>query len=93
MYTIEQLEKQQVGLRLPKYLIEEIDSFTQEYSLNRSEIITESIKAFIKEQKARKLYDSFDSSTKELKQLLQSGDDTHLETLGEFIDELNNQAS
>ena len=36
MYTLHQLEKQQVGLRLPKYLIEEIDAFTKEYALNRS---------------------------------------------------------
>jgi len=93
MYTIEQLEKQQVGLRLPKYLIEEIDTFTKEYSLNRSEIITESIKAFIEEQKSRKLYDSFDKSAKELKQVLENQDETHLDTLGEFIDELNDKAS
>ncbi len=93
MYTIEQLEKQQVGLRLPKYLIEEIDTFTKEYSLNRSEIITESIKAFLSEQKSRQLYDSFDRSAKELKQILDSGDNTHLDTLEEFIDELDNKAS
>jgi hypothetical protein len=93
MYTIEQLEKQQVGLRLPKYLIDEIDIFTKEYSLNRSEIITESIKAFISEQKSRKLYESFDKSAKELKEVLENKDDSHLDTLGEFIDELNNQAS
>lgn len=93
MYKIEQLEKQQVGLRLPKYLIDEIDLFTKEYSLNRSEIITESIKAFIAEQKARKLYDSFDKSTKELKQILDNKNDSHLETLEDFIDELNNKTA
>lgn len=93
MYGIDKLEKQQVGLRLPKYLIEEIDAFTKEYSLNRSEIITESIKAFISEQKSRKLYESFDNSAKELKQILDSKEDSHLDTLGDFIDELDNQAS
>jgi metal-responsive CopG/Arc/MetJ family transcriptional regulator len=70
MYTLQQLEKQQVGLRLPKYLIEEIDNFTKEYSLNRSEIITESIKAFISEQKAKKLYENFNESAKELNDIL-----------------------
>jgi len=93
MYTIEQLEKQQVGLRLPKYLVEEIDTFTKEYSLNRSEIITESIKAFISEQKSKKLYDSFDQSAKELKEILKNDDDSHLNTLGDFIDELDNKSS
>jgi len=89
MYALEQLEKQQVGLRLPKYLIDEIDEITKEYSLNRSEIITESIKNFISEQKEKKLYDSFDRSCKELKSILQTTEDSHLGTLGEFIDELN----
>lgn len=93
MYTLEQLEKQQVGLRLPKYLIEEIDQFTKEYSLNRSEIITESIKAFIVEQKSKKLYSSFDESCKELNEIIETGDDSHLDTLGEFLDELNDQTT
>ena len=92
MYTLHQLEKQQVGLRLPKYLIEEIDAFTKEYALNRSELITESIKAFIQAQKERKLYDSFDGSCKELQEILKNGDE-HLGTLEELIDDLNNQAS
>jgi hypothetical protein len=92
MYALHQLEKQQVGLRLPKYLIEEIDAFTKEYALNRSELITESIKAFIQAQKERKLYDSFDDSCKELQGILKKGTD-NLGTLGELIDELNNQTS
>ena len=53
MHTLSQLEKQQVGLRLPKYLIEEIDEFTREYSLNRTDIIIEAINAYIKEQKTK----------------------------------------
>lgn len=88
MYALEQLQKQQVGLRLPKYLIDEIDAFTKEYSLNRSEIIIESIKAFILEQKVRKIYDSFDVSCKELKDILDSDDDRHLISIEELIDEL-----
>ena len=93
MHGIDKLEKQQVGLRLPKYLIEEIDEFTKEYALNRSEIITESIKVFISEQKSKKLYNSFETSAKELKEILDNQDDTHLDTLGDFIDELDNKAS
>ncbi len=88
MITLENLQKQQVGLRLPKYLIDEIDEFTKEYALNRSEIITESIKAFITEQKTKKLYDSFDVSCKELKNILQT-DDSKLQNLDGLIDELN----
>lgn len=90
MIAIENLQKQQVGLRLPKYLIKEIDEFTKEYDLNRSEIITESIKAFITEQRAKKLYESFDASSKELKQILQTKDDSKLQSLDGLIDELTN---
>jgi len=70
MYGLHQIEKQQIGLRLPKYLIEQIDELTKEYSLNRSEIITESIKAFLSEQKTKEIYNSFDKSCKELKVIL-----------------------
>ncbi len=90
MYALEDLQKQQVGLRLPKYLIDEIDEFTKEYSLNRSEIITESIKAFIAEQKQRKIYESFDKSCKELKGVLNTKDDTKLKSLDGLINELAN---
>ena len=89
MYTLEQIEKQQVGLRLPKYLIEQVDELTHEYSLNRSEIITESIKAFLMEQKSKKLYDSFNESCRELKNVLTKNED-NLDTLEDFINELNN---
>lgn len=88
MIALENLQKQQVGLRLPKYLIDEIDAMTKEYALNRSEIITESIKAFIAEQKAKKIYDSFDLSCKELQQILQTKDDSKLQSLDGLIDEL-----
>ena len=89
MYTLEQIEKQQVGLRLPKYLIEQIDELTKEYSLNRSEIITESIKAFLIEQKSKRLYDSFNESCKELKTIIANEDDD-LDTLEDFINEIDN---
>ncbi|MGE4511527.1 MAG: CopG family ribbon-helix-helix protein [Sulfurimonadaceae bacterium] len=90
MIALEDLQKQQVGLRLPKYLIDELDAFTKEYSLNRSEIIAESIKAFIAEQKARKLYESFETSSKELKNILQTQDDLKLQTLDGLLDDLAN---
>ena len=88
MHTLEQLQKQQIGLRLPKYLIEELDNFTKEYSLNRSELISEAIKAFINEQRANMLYTGFDNSCKELKNALK--DDSNLMSLEELIDELDN---
>ncbi|MEA3419427.1 MAG: hypothetical protein U9Q90_08525 [Campylobacterota bacterium] len=89
MHTLSQLEKQQVGLRLPKYLVDEIDVFTKQFSLNRTDIITEAIKTYVKEQKAKMFYDSFDDSCKELKILVNDTKkrDSH-QTLDELIDEL-----
>lgn len=86
MHNLAQLEKQQVGLRLPKYLVDEIDEFTKTFSLNRTDVITEAIKSYISEQKAQMLYDRFDQSCKEAKEMM----DEKLEetTLGELINEL-----
>jgi len=91
MHSIAQLEKQQVGLRLPKYLIEEIDAFTEEYAVNRTEIITEAIKAYIEEEKAKRLYDNLAEGFKQIK-MIQDGelDVNTLGTLEELIDELEN---
>jgi len=89
MHTLLQLEKQQVGLRLPKYLVDEIDAFTQEYSLNRTDIIVEAVKSYVSEQKAKIFYDEFDSSAKELKSVLSSkAKEQKLQSLDELIDEL-----
>jgi len=91
MHTLSQLEKQQVGLRLPKYLVQEIDEFTKQYSLNRTDIIIEAINAYVKEQKAKLFYDKFDTSCKELNSLLK---DKHkrdsAQTLDALMDELEN---
>ena len=53
MHSIKQLQKQQIGLRLPKYLIDEIDEFTKKYQLNRTDIIIESIRSYLENQKTQ----------------------------------------
>ena len=89
MHSISQLEKQQVGLRLPKYLIEEIDAFTEEYAVNRTDIITEAVKSYIEEQKEKMFYEGFEKSAIELKEILDGKKDkSELTTLDELIDEL-----
>ena len=57
MHTIEQLEKQQIGLRLPQYMIDDIDEFTQKFSVNRTDIIMEALRSYISEQKEHLLYE------------------------------------
>lgn len=89
MHTLAQLKKQQVGLRLPVYLVEKLDELTEKYGLNRSDIIMESIKAYIAHHEAQEFYESFDKSSKELKSVLDDPKKAErLQTLDELIDEL-----
>lgn len=88
MRSISQLEKQQVGLRLPKYLIEEIDAFTNQFSINRTDVIIEAVSSYISEQKANMFYDGFDAASKELKKSLDSNETTSIKSLDELINEL-----
>ena len=85
MHTLEQLEKQQVGLRLPKYLVDDIDNFTKVFALNRTDVIVEAIKSYITEQKAQVFYSEFDKAAKELKSAMKS---SNFETLNALIDDL-----
>ena len=89
MYSLAQLQKQQVGLRLPVYLVEQIDEFTEQYNLNRTDIIIESIKSYLAEQEAKEFYRSFDEGCKQLKEILDDPKKAEkLETLDEFLDGL-----
>ncbi len=88
MHSISQLEKQQVGLRLPKYLVEEIDAFTNQFSINRTDVIIEAISSYIGEQKANIFYSNFDVASKELKKSLDAKDTTSMKSLDELINEL-----
>jgi len=88
MYNIYQLEKQQVGLRLPRYLIEEIDAFTNQFSINRTDIITEAISSYISNQKANMFYNNFNEGCKELKTSLSLNNTDSMKSLDELINEL-----
>lgn len=57
MYNLQQLEKQQIGLKIPQYLIEEIDNFTKQFSVNRTEIVIEALRSYISEQKEHLVYE------------------------------------
>jgi len=88
MHSISQLEKQQVGLRLPKYLVEEIDAFTTQFSINRTDVIIEAISSYISEQKASIFYNEFNTGCKELKNALSTDNTDSMKSLDELIDEL-----
>lgn len=86
MYSLTQLEKQQVGLRIPKYLVDDIEEFTKFFSVNRTNIIVEAIKSYIQIQNEDLFYSQFDKSCKEAQAMI----DGKLEekTLSGLIDEL-----
>lgn len=88
MHSISQLEKQQVGLRLPKYLVEEIDAFTTQFSINRTDVIIEAISSYISEQKAHIFYSEFDAGCKELKNSLDTNTPDEMKSLDELINAL-----
>ncbi len=89
MHSLEQLQKQQVGLRLPKYLVEQIDEFTKQYKLNRTDIIIESIKSYMEQQEAQEFYNNFDKGCKQLKEILDDPKKAdELQTLDAFLDAL-----
>ena len=88
MNTLSSLEKQQVGLRVPKYLLDEIDEFTKTYSVNRSEVIIEAIKSYVEVQKENIFYSEFEDSVKELKTTLTKNKKE--DTLEDLINELEN---
>ena len=91
MYTLSQLEKQQIGLRIPQYLIEEIDELTKQFAINRTDIVIEALRSYINEQKSRMFYEKFDKSVKEVK-LMRDGKLPET-TLGDLINELNNNTN
>lgn len=88
MNSLLSLEKQQVGLRVPKYLLDEVDEFTKTFSVNRSEVIIEAIKSYVEVQKENIFYAEFDSSVKELKEVISIKNEKN--TLEELIYELEN---
>jgi len=86
MHNLQELEKQQVGLRLHSYLVDELDEMTKEFSVNRSDIIVEAIKSYISAQKTLAIYEGFDVASKELHQAIKNN--TKLQSLDELINEL-----
>lgn len=91
MYTIQELEKQQIGLRLPQYLIDDIDEFTQQFSVNRTDIVIEALRSYLSEQKAKIFYNNFDNACKEAKAIIDG--ELPVATLGELINELETDSN
>ena len=91
MYTLAQLEKQQVGLRIPKYLVDDIEDFTKKFSVNRTDIIVEAIRSYIQVQNEDLFYSQFDKSCKEAKAMING--EMEENSLSGLIDELETDSN
>ena len=91
MLSLAEIEKQQVGLRLQKYLVDEIDELTKVFSVNRTDIIVEAIKSYIAREKENIIYDGIENACIELREIRDGKRKVPtVDTLDELIDELEN---
>jgi metal-responsive CopG/Arc/MetJ family transcriptional regulator len=91
MHSLAEIEKQQVGLRLQKYLVDEIDELTKVFSVNRTDIIVEAIKFYIAQEKENIIYDGIENACVELREIRDGKRKvSKLDTLDGLIDELEN---
>ncbi len=88
MHSLQELEKQQVGLRLHKYLVDEIDGLSKEFSLNRTDIIVEAIRSYVETQKANISFQAIENACLELTNIKKNKKEAKLTTLDELINEL-----
>jgi metal-responsive CopG/Arc/MetJ family transcriptional regulator len=75
-------------LRLPKYLVDDIDEFTKKFSVNRTDVIMEAIKSYVNEQKSKLFYDDFENAAQEVQALLMTKKSSKIQSLIGLIDEL-----
>lgn len=88
MHTLQELKKQQVGLRLHKYLVDEIDILSKEFSLNRTDIIAEAIRSYVETQKANLSLVGVENACKELIEIKRNQHNQKLTNLDDLINEL-----
>jgi metal-responsive CopG/Arc/MetJ family transcriptional regulator len=86
MLELRDLETQQIGLRMPKYLVNDVDEIIADYNINRSTFINNAIQQVVQEQKEQRFYERFESSIAELKLVLDGKSSS--KSLEDLIDEL-----
>lgn len=70
MHTISGLKKQQVGVRMPTYLLNDIDKISNKYKVNRSEILIESAKNYVASVKEKEVHKRLEEAMKEAKLMI-----------------------
>ena len=69
-------------------MVEELDEMTKAFSVNRSDIIVEAIKAYISEHKALMIYQEFENACQELEQVVADDGSNDLQSLDSLISDL-----
>jgi metal-responsive CopG/Arc/MetJ family transcriptional regulator len=91
MRSVEQLKTKQVGLKLPVYLLDDLEEITEESSVSRSTIITEAVRFYLEEYQKRKVHQGLKEALTGVK-LVQEGK-LPRNTLEDLIDELNDDSN
>ncbi|SMN02574.1 hypothetical protein SPONN_1319 [uncultured Candidatus Thioglobus sp.] len=67
MHPVAELKKQQVGFRMPAYLLNKVDKVIQKYEINRSEFLNEATKTYLETIKEEEVYERLGEAMKEVK--------------------------
>lgn len=63
-------KKQQVGFRMPTYLLNEVDGVVSKYEINRSEFLNEAAKDYLQAIKEQEVYSRLDEAMQEVKLMI-----------------------
>lgn len=85
MHDLAGLKKEQIGLNLERYLVDELDKYSKEYSIDKGDIIIEAIHSYLEIQRQKELYKNFETSCKEAKDMIKGK--IPKTSLQDFIDE------
>ena len=93
MHAMQKIQTQQVGLRLPTYLVDEVDEFIKDFNVNRTTFIAEAISNFLKQQKEKEVHARLGKAMQEVR-LMMDGKIPAIsarDTIEELKDELKNK--
>jgi CopG family transcriptional regulator / antitoxin EndoAI len=69
VHNVADLQKRQVGLRMPVFLLNDIDKITKKYKINRTDILIEATKSYLEQVKENEVYQSLGQALAEVRQM------------------------
>ena len=67
---MQKIQTQQVGLRLPTYLVDEVDEFIKDFNVSRTTFIAEAISNFLKQQKEKEVHARLGEAMQEVRLMM-----------------------